>query len=109
MAVLETLYNYRRISRNFSNDPEIFDWKFDSYARTAEEQDEFLFTEISQHLSDSVIREFLINNVHHQINFNVDNFLIKNTDILLIKVYYQLNILGWNKLKINEPESFRGI
>ena len=45
------------------------------------------------------------------VKYNFDHFLIKtsfgySTDQSVFSWKYQLNILGWNVLKINEPESF---
>ena len=86
MAIFETLYNYRykppcmyvleqyndtvEIPDNddFTQDPEIIEWKFNNYYRTLEDE-EYLFEEVSQHRSDLLIHEFLTNNVHGQIQF----------------------------------------
>ena len=84
MANFETVYNYRYKppcmyvleqyndtveipdNNDFTQDPEIFEWKFNNYYRTLEDE-EFQFEEVSQHRSDLLIHEFLTNNVHGQI------------------------------------------
>ena len=63
-----TFLNYIAIELNLQimlilQDPEIFDWKFENYRRTTEDE-ELMFETISQHRSDLVIHEFLIKNVN---------------------------------------------
>ena len=97
-------------TNDFSRNPETFEWKFNNYYRTFEDK-EFTFEEYQQHQSYLIIHDFLINNVKGKINYNVDQFLIRTSygyasSQGVFSVNYQLNILGWNKLKMNEQEPF---
>ena len=87
-------------NNDFTQNPKFFEWKFNKYYRTLDDE-EFLYEEVSQHRSDLLIHEFLTNNIHGNIKYNVDHFLIRtsygySTDQGVFSRNYQSNILGWN-------------
>ena len=62
-------------TEDFSNDPETFEWKYNNYFKTFEDE-EFKSDDHQQKQSDIFIHQFVLNNVEGQINYNVDQFLI---------------------------------
>ena len=64
-------------TEDFSNNPENFEWKYNYYFSTFEDK-EFQFEDHQQKQTDIFIHEFLLDNVKGQINYNVDQFLIRN-------------------------------
>ena len=75
MYVLKQYADTVRIPDNndFTQNPKTFKWKFNNYYRTLDDE-EFLFEEVSQNRSDFLFHEFLTNNVHGNIKYNVDQF-----------------------------------
>ena len=95
---------------DFERDLEFSGWKYTNYSHK-DDDEEFEFEDIQRHQSDLIIHEFLKNNVDGKINYDVDRFLIRTSygyasSPGVFSIKYQLNILGWNKLKMNEPEPF---
>ena len=71
----------------------------------------FQFTIFQQNQSDVLIHEFLEKNVSGKINYNSDQFLIRTSFGYtstqgVCTLGYQLNILGWNKLKMIEQDPY---
>ena len=71
----------------------------------------FQFTIFQQHQSDELIHEFLTKNVSGKINYNSDQFIIRTSfgyasSQGVNTLGYQLNILGWNKLKMIEQDPY---
>ena len=87
-----------------------FNWKY--LMRRIPLSDEiFQFTIFQQHQSDVIIHEFLEKNVVGKINYNSDQFLIRTSFGYtstqgVCTLGYQLNILGWNKLKMIEQDPY---
>ena len=95
---------------DFNNDATNFNWKY--LMRGVPLKDElFQFTIFQQHQSDVIIHELLEKNVLGKITFNSDQFLIRTsfgyTSTQGVCTYgYQLNIFGWNKLKMIEQDPY---
>ena len=95
---------------NFHIDAETFEWKYNNNYTTLDDE-EFQFINYQEHQPDIFIHEFLVNNVEGQMNYNVDQFLIRTTCSYtgthgVFSSGYQLNIMGWNKLKMNEQDPY---
>ena len=96
-------------TEDFNNDTANFDWKYEINNIILIDE-EFRFTMYQQHQSDVIIHEFLEKNVVGTITYNSDQLLIRTTFGYastqgVCSFGYQLNILGWNKLKIIEEVS----
>ena len=95
---------------DFNNDATNFDWKYEMRGIPLTDE-EFRFTMYQQHQSDVIIHEFLEKNVVGKITYNSDQFLIRTSfgyaSTQGVCTYgHQLNILGWNKLKIVEEDPY---
>ena len=95
---------------DFNNDATNFDWKYEMKTVTLIDE-EFRFTDYQQHQSDVIIHEFLEKNVVGKITYNSDQFLLRTSfgyaSTQGVCTYgYQLNISGWNKLKIVEEDPY---
>ena len=91
-------------TEDFNDDAVNFDWKYEINNIPLIDE-EFRFTDYQQDQSDVLIHEFLEKNVVGKITYNADQFLIRTTfgyasTEVVCSFGYQLNILGWNKLKI---------
>ena len=94
----------------FDDDAINFNWKY-SMRRLPLSDTLFQFTIFQQHQSDVLIHEFLTKNVSGIINYNSDQFLIRTSfgyasSQGVNTLGYQLNILGWNKLKMIEQDPY---
>ena len=97
-------------TEDFHNDAVNFDWKYE-IKNIPLIDEEFRFSDYQQHQSDVIIHEFLEKNVVGKITYNADQFLIRTTFGYastqgVCSFGYQLNILGWNKLKIVEEDPY---
>ena len=95
---------------DFNIDATNFEWKYEINTVTLMDE-EFRFTIYQQHQSDVIIHEFLEKNIVGKITYNSDQFLIRTSFGYastqgVCSYGYQLNILGWNKLKIVEEDPY---
>ena len=104
MYVLKRLAHRVEIPDNddFNNDSETSEWKYDNNYRTLTDE-KFRLTDYQQHESDILI--------HEKINYNADQILIRTrfgyaSTQGVFSCGQKLNILGWNKLKMNEQDPY---